>query len=215
MNTEMLSRLQAIVGEAHVLTSGDLSAYERDWRKRYAGIALAVVRPASTEQVAAVIRCAQAHGVSVVPQGGNTGLVGGGVPDTSGRQIVLSTTRMNRVLGVDRANASMTVQAGCTLQQAQTAAADQGLLFPLSLASEGTCTVGGNLATNAGGTQVLRYGNARDLCLGLEAVNAQGEAWHGLSGLRKDNTGFDLRHLFIGSEGCLGVITAATLKLFP
>jgi FAD/FMN-containing dehydrogenase len=206
--------LRALLGEAGLLTE-DLAAYETDWRRRYAGHALAVARPASTEEVAAVVRlCAQA-GVSIVPQGGNTGLVGASTPDESGRQLVLSLSRMNRVRGIDAANLSMTVEAGCILQSVQEAAAAQGLLFPLSLAAEGTCTIGGNLATNAGGTQVLRYGNARELCLGLEVVNAQGEVWSGLSGLRKDNTGYALRDLFIGSEGTLGIITAATLKLFP
>jgi FAD/FMN-containing dehydrogenase len=150
-----------------------------------------------------------------VPQGGNTGLVGGGVPDASGTQVLLSLQRLNRVRAVDAANLTLTAEAGCVLQAAQQAAQAQGLLLPLSLAAEGSCTIGGNLATNAGGTQVLRWGNARELCLGLEVVTAAGEVWHGLSGLRKDNTGYDLRDLFIGSEGTLGVITAATLKLAP
>jgi FAD/FMN-containing dehydrogenase len=198
-----------------VLTDGDLSAYERDWRKRWHGKALAVVRPGNTAEVAAVVQACARHGVSLVPQGGNTGLVGGGVPDATGRQVLLSLGRLNRVRGIDPANLTMTVEAGCVLQTVQQAAADAGLLFPLSLAAEGSCTLGGNLATNAGGTQVLRYGNARELCLGLEVVTAQGELWDGLAGLRKDNTGYDLRDLFIGSEGTLGVITAATLKLFP
>jgi FAD/FMN-containing dehydrogenase len=193
----------------------DLQPLEQDWRGRYRGKALALARPASTEEVAALVHACAAHGVSIVPQGGNTGLVGGGIPDGSGRQMVLSLQRMNRVLAVDPANLSMSVQAGCTLAQVQEAAHAHGLLFPLSLAAEGTCTIGGNLATNAGGTQVLRYGTARELCLGLEVVTAQGEVWSGLSALRKNNTGYDLRDLFIGSEGTLGVITAASLKLFP
>jgi FAD/FMN-containing dehydrogenase len=150
-----------------------------------------------------------------VPQGGNTGLVGGSVPDDSGTQVLLTLQRMNKVRAIDEANLTMTVEAGCVLQAVQQAAAARGLLFPLSLAAEGSCTIGGNLATNAGGTQVLRYGNARELCLGLEMVNADGELWDGLVGLRKDNTGYDLRDLFIGSEGTLGIITAATLKLYP
>ena len=150
-----------------------------------------------------------------MPQGGNTGLVVGGVPDDSGSQVVLSLTRMNRVRQVDADNLTMTVEAGCVLESLQQLAADQGLLFPLSLAAQGSCTIGGNLATNAGGTQVLRFGNARDLCLGLEVVTADGEVWDGLTGLRKDNTGYDLRDLFIGSEGTLGIITAATMKLSP
>jgi FAD/FMN-containing dehydrogenase len=152
--------------------------------------------------------------VSVVPQGGNTGLVVGSVPDDSGKQVLLSTTRLNRVRELDAANRTLTVEAGCVLQTVQDVAREAGFLFPLSLAAQGSCTIGGNLATNAGGTQVLRYGNTRDLCLGLEVVTAQGQIWNGLSGLRKDNTGYDLRHLMIGSEGTLGIITAATLKLF-
>ena len=213
----LLDALRAVVGDAHVITTGDMAGWESDWRGRYRGRCLAVVRPGNTEEVAAVVRrCAAASPpVGIVPQGGNTGLVGGGVPDTSGRQILLSLTRLDRVRAVDPDNLSMTVEAGCVLQVAQATAADAGLLFPLSLAAEGSCTVGGNLATNAGGTQVLRFGNARSLCLGLEVVTPQGELWSSLSGLRKDNTGYDLRDLYIGSEGTLGVITAATLSLFP
>ena len=217
MSAALIDALRACLGQAHVLLPGehDLSGYERDWRKRYAGRALAVVRPADTAQVAAIVSLAREHGVALVPQGGNTGLVGGGVPDDSGTQLLLSLQRLNRVRQIDPANLTMTVDAGCVLQQVQQAARDAGLLFPLSLAAEGSCTIGGNLATNAGGTQVLRYGNARELCLGLEVVTADGTVWDGLSGLRKDNTGYDLRDLFIGSEGTLGVITAATLKLHP
>ena len=215
MSESLLQTLRDCVGAEQVLTGGDLSAYELDWRRRFHGRALAVVRPASTAEVAAVLRACAAHGASVVPQGGNTGLVGGGVPNGSGTQVLLSLTRLQRVRGIDAANLTMTVEAGCVLQAVQQAAADAGLMFPLSLAAEGSCTIGGNLATNAGGTQVLRYGNARELCLGLEVVTADGQVWDGLSGLRKDNTGYDLRDLFIGSEGTLGVITAATLKLNP
>ncbi|WP_382323947.1 FAD-binding oxidoreductase [Hydrogenophaga sp. UC242_53] len=219
MSADLLQALRAAVGPAQVLThedpAADLSAWENDWRKRAQGRALAVVRPGSTAEVAAVVRaCAQA-GAAIVPQGGNTGLVVGSVPDDSGTQVVLSLTRMNAVRAIDGANLTMTVEAGCVLQSLQDAAENAGFLFPLSLAAEGSCTIGGNLATNAGGTQVVRYGNARELCLGLEVVTAQGEVWHGLTGLRKDNTGYDLRDLFIGSEGTLGVITAATLKLYP
>ena len=213
--SSLLDALTAAAGGANVLTDGDLSAWEVDWRKRYRGRALAVVRPSSTAEVAAVLRACAAHGASVVPQGGNTGLVGGGVPDASGNQVLLSLTRLNRVRAFDAANLSMTVEAGCVLQSVQEAAAAQGLLFPLSLAAEGSCTIGGNLATNAGGTQVLRYGNARELCLGLEVVTPDAQVWQGLGGLRKDNTGYALRELYIGSEGTLGVITAATLKLYP
>jgi len=217
--TELLDTLRQITGAAHVYTDGDLSAYTRDWRQRAQGTALAVVRPGNTEEVAAVVRACRARqadlGVSLVPQGGNTGLAVGSVPDTTGRQIVLSLTRMSTVRSIDTANLTVTADAGCVLQHLQEAAEAADLLFPLSLAAEGSCTIGGNLATNAGGTQVLRYGNARDLCLGLEVVTASGDIWHGLTGLRKDNTGYDLRNLMIGSEGTLGIITAATLKLYP
>ena len=215
MQLELIEKLTGIVGAAHVLISGDLSAYELDWRKRSRGKALAVVRPANTPEVAAVVKACAASGFSIVTQGGNTGLVGGSIPDETGHQVVLSLGRLNTVRSIDTANMTMTVDAGCILQNAQDAAEKAGFLFPLSLAAEGSCTIGGNLATNAGGTQVVRYGNARDLCLGVEVVTAQGEIWHGLCGLRKDNTGYDLRDLFVGSEGTLGVITAATLKLYP
>ena len=215
MSLPLLDTLRATVGAAQVLTEGDLSAWERDWRRRWHGKALAVVRPGSTAEVAAVVKACAAHRVAIVPQGGNTGLVGGGVPDGSGTQVLLSLLRMNKLRSIDEANLTLTAEAGCVLQAVQQAAAARGLLFPLSLAAQGSCSIGGNLATNAGGTQVLRWGNARDLCLGLEVVTAQGDIWHGLSGLRKDNTGYDLRNLFIGSEGTLGIITAATLKLAP
>ena len=211
----LLETLRGIVGPAHVLTEGDLSAYTRDWRKRAEGCPLAVVRPANTEQVAAVVRACASQRVSLVPQGGNTGLAVGSVPDETGTQVVLSLRRMDAVRAIDPANLTITVEAGCILQNLQAAAEVAGFLFPLSLAAEGSCTIGGNLATNAGGTQVLRYGATRELCLGLEVVNAQGEVWNGLTGLRKDNTGYDLRDLFIGSEGTLGIITAATMKLYP
>ncbi len=211
----LIDDLRAAVGANNVIAGGDQPAFENDWRKRWQGRALVIVRPGSTDEVAAVVRACAARGASIVPQGGNTGLVGGGVPDASGSQVLLSLQRMHRVREIDAANLTLTAEAGCVLQAVQQAAAAQSLLFPLSLAAEGSCTIGGNLATNAGGTQVLRFGNARELCLGLEVVTPQGEVWHGLSGLRKDNTGYDLRHLFIGSEGTLGVITAATLKLYP
>jgi FAD/FMN-containing dehydrogenase len=210
-----LEVLRHITGPSHVLCDGDLSAYTQDWRKRAQGRALAVVRPGSTNEVAAIVMACAAAGASLVPQGGNTGLAVGSVPDESGTQVVLSLQRMNAVRQIDADNLTITVEAGCILQSLQEAAEKAGFLFPLSLAAEGSCTIGGNLATNAGGTQVVRYGNARDLCLGLEVVTAQGEIWHGLSGLRKDNTGYDLRDLFVGSEGTLGIITAATLKLYP
>jgi FAD/FMN-containing dehydrogenase len=212
---DLIETLGTIVGAQHVLQGGDLSAYEQDWRKRWHGKALAVVRPATTQQVAEVVKACATAKVSIVPQGGNTGMVVGSVPDASGQQVVLSLQRMNAVRQIDAGNMTVTVEAGCILQNLQDAAENAGFLFPLSLAAEGSCTIGGNLGTNAGGTQVLRYGNTRDLCLGLEVVTAQGEVWSGLSGLRKDNTGYDLRNLMIGSEGTLGIITAATMKLYP
>lgn len=214
-STALLDSLRQIVTANHVLTDGDLSAYEQDWRKRVHGKAMAVVRPGNTVEVAAVVKACAAAGVQIVPQGGNTGLSVGSTPDNSGQQIVLNLTRLNAVRHIDKDNLTFTVEAGCILQNLQELADKQGLLFPLSLAAEGSCTIGGNLGTNAGGTQVVRYGNTRDLCLGLEVVTPQGEVWDGLKGLRKDNTGYDLRDLFIGSEGTLGIITAATMKLFP
>ena len=218
MNT-LITTLRSLCGDANVFThddpGADLSTWEQDWRKRVKGRALAVVRPGNTQEVAAVVKTCAAHGTSIVPQGGNTGLVVGGVPDASGTQVVLSMTRMNAVRAIDPANLTITVEAGCVLQNLQAAAEQAGFLFPLSLGAEGSCTIGGNLGTNAGGTQVLRYGNTRELCLGLEVVTAQGEVLNGLTGLRKDNTGYDLRNLMIGSEGTLGIITAATMKLYP
>lgn len=215
MTAALVDELRTLLGPAQVLTEGDLSAWERDWRKRWHGKSLAVVRPGSTAEVAQVLQTCARHGASVVPQGGNTGLVGGGVPDMSGTQVLLSLQRLNRVRGIDPANLTMTVEAGMVLQVVQQAASEAGLLFPLSLAAEGSCTIGGNLATNAGGIAALRYGNMRELALGLEVVLPDGRIWNGLRGLRKDNSGFDLRQIMIGSEGTLGVITAAVLKLLP
>lgn len=210
-----VDELIQMFGQQHVLTGEDTDSYTTDWRGRYQGAALAVVRPGSTAEVAELVRWCVAHSVPMVPQGGNTGLCGGATPDASGKAVVLSLGRLNAIRSVDTDNDTMVVEAGCILQSVQQAARDNDRLFPLSLAAEGSCTLGGNLATNAGGTQVLRYGNARDLVLGLEVVTAQGEIWNGLRGLRKDNTGYDLRNLYIGSEGTLGIITAATIKLFP
>ena len=192
----------------------DVAPFLIDWRKTWHGTALAVAIPDSVEDVAGVVRWCVAHAVAIVPQGGNTGQSGGSVPRDTGRNLVLSLTRLNRIRAIDPANNTMTVDAGCVLQTVQDAATAADRYFPLSLGAEGSCTVGGNLATNAGGTAVLRYGNARDLCLGLEVVTADGDIWDGLKGLRKDNSGYDLRDLFIGSEGTLGVITGAVLKLF-
>jgi FAD/FMN-containing dehydrogenase len=211
-----LDQCRDAIGSAYVLTDeADTAAYLTDWRRRFTGKAIAVIKPESTDEVAAIVQLCDQFQVPIVPQGGNTGMVLGSVPDASGSAVVLSLTRLNRVRQIDLVNNTMTVEAGCVLEQVQNAAAEAGRLFPLSLAAEGSCTIGGNLATNAGGTAVLRYGNARELCIGLEVVTAQGEIWNGLRGLRKDNTGYDLRDLFIGAEGTLGVITAAVLKLFP
>lgn len=211
----LLQDLEQLLGSSHVLTGADAQPYLTDWRHLRTGRALAVVRPADTRQVAAVVqRCARA-GVPIVPQGGNTGQVAAAVPDDSGTQLVVSLQRLNRVRAVDADNDTITVEAGCILRAVQDAAKAHDRLFPLSLGAEGSCHIGGNLASNAGGTQVLRYGNARELTLGIEVVTAQGAIWNGLRGLRKDNTGYDLRDLYIGSEGTLGIITAATLKLFP
>jgi len=212
----LLATLKAIVGEANVLTSdADVAPYVTDWRGRYRGSARAVVRPSTTADVAAVVRCCAEHGAPVVPQGGNTGLCGGATPREDSGDVVVSLSRLTRVRALDAGNATLTVEAGMALARVQQAADDAGLLFPLSLAAEGSCTIGGNLATNAGGTAVLRYGNARELVLGLEVVLADGRVWDGLKGLRKDNTGYDIKQLFLGSEGTLGIITAAVLKLFP
>jgi D-lactate dehydrogenase (cytochrome) len=212
---DLLDQLRGLVGAAHVLTGADAAPFLTDWRKRFTGKAHAVVRPASAQQVADVVKLCAHTSTPIVPQGGNTGLVGGATPDASGNAIVLSLARMNKIRGIDAANNTLIAEAGCVLQTVQEAAAAQGRLFPLSLAAEGSATIGGNLSTNAGGTQVLRYGNARELCLGLEVVTPRGELWDGLTGLRKNNTGYDLRDLFIGAEGTLGIITAACVKLFP
>ena len=193
----------------------DVAPFLIDWRKTWRGTALAVAIPDSVADVANIVRWCAAHDVAIVPQGGNTGQSGGSVPRATGRNVVLSLTRLNRIRSVDPVNNTMTVDAGCILQTVQEAASAANRFFPLSLGAEGSCTIGGNLATNAGGTAVLRYGNARELCLGLEVVTAEGEIWDGLKGLRKDNSGYDLRDLFIASEGTLGVITGAVLKLFP
>ncbi len=212
----LLDGIRSIVGPTGLIIGPqELAPYATDWRKRYLGKPLAVVRPASTAEVAQVVRACLDARTAIVPQGGNTGLCGAATPDASGTQIVLNLSRMNRVREVDARNNTMTAEAGCVLAKLQGAAEEAGRLFPLSLAAEGSCEIGGNLSTNAGGTAVLRYGNARELVLGLEVVLPSGEVWEGLRGLRKDNTGYDLKQLFIGAEGTLGVITAAVLKLFP
>ncbi len=213
---DLIARLEAVVGPKGLLAEAEAMApHLHDRRERYRARARAVVKPASTEEVAEVVRICAAARVPIVPQGGNTGLVGGGIPDEDGRAVVLSLARMNRIRALDPVNDTMTVEAGCILQNLQAAAAEADRLFPLSLGAEGSCMIGGNLSTNAGGIQVLRYGNARELTLGLEVVLPDGRVWDGLRGLRKDNTGYDLKQLFIGAEGTLGVITAAVLRLYP
>ncbi|HSH42805.1 MAG TPA: FAD-binding oxidoreductase, partial [Arenicellales bacterium] len=216
MTAELVKRLAEALGERAVVTgAGALEPYLVDQRGYYRGAASAVARPGSTREVAEVLRIAREQGADVVPQGGNTGLCGGATPDDSGRQIVLSLERLNAIRDVDTIDYSMTVEAGAILHNVHAAAEEQGLFFPLDLAAKGSCQIGGNLSTNAGGINVLRYGNARDLVLGIEVVLADGSVWNGLSNLRKDNTGYDLKQLFLGSEGTLGIITAAVLKLFP
>jgi D-lactate dehydrogenase (cytochrome) len=211
-----LARIREAVGpRGWVSDPGEAEPYLLEARRLYRGATRLVVRPASTAEVAVVVRICAAAGLPIVPQGGNTGLVGGGVPPQDGHNIVLALGRMNRIRAIDPANFTMTVEAGCILAHVQHAAAEVDRLFPLSLGAEGSCQIGGNLSTNAGGISVLRYGNTRELTLGLEVVLADGSIWDGLRGLRKDNTGYDLKQLFIGGEGTLGIITAATVKLFP
>ncbi|HEY8857556.1 MAG TPA: FAD-binding oxidoreductase [Rugosibacter sp.] len=210
----LLDKLRRIASAEFVITeAAGLVPFCTDWRGRYTGQPLCAVLPGDTEEVAAVVSACAAAGVSIVPQGGNTGLCGGATP--IGGEVLISLRRLNRIRSIDVDNNAITVEAGCTLQAVQEAAISVDRLFPLSLAAEGSATIGGNLSTNAGGVQVLRYGNARELTLGLEVVLADGRIWNGLRALRKDNTGYDLKHLFIGAEGTLGLITAATLKLFP
>jgi FAD/FMN-containing dehydrogenase len=216
MTDAFLAQCRAIAGAGFVLDQpGDMAPYLTDWRGRFTGRARAVLRPQDTAEVAQLVQACGAHRVPIVPQGGKTGLVLGSVPDASGDAVVLSLARLNRIRAIDTVNRTVTLDAGVVLQTLQEAVAAQGLLFPLSLAAEGSCTVGGNLSTNAGGTAVLRYGNTRELCLGLEVVTPQGDVWDGLRALRKDNTGYDLRDLLIGAEGTLGIITGAVMKLFP
>ena len=219
-NTPSIDRLIAgihsVVGDPGLLTDlSDTAPYAEDWRRLYRGRTPAVVRPSRTEDVARVVQLCAEAGVPIVPQGGNTSMVGGATPAADGSQIVLSLARMNRLRAIDAVDRTLTVEAGVTLGAAQTAAAEAGCLLPLSMSSEGSAQIGGVLATNAGGNNTVRFGNARDLVLGLEVVLPDGSVWNGLRRLRKDNTGYCLRHLFVGSEGTLGIITAAVVKLAP
>jgi FAD/FMN-containing dehydrogenase len=214
--TELTDRLAAIVGERHVITDQpETEPYIVEWRGLYRGNPAAIVRPGSVDEVASIVRLAQETATPIVPQGGNTGLVGAQVPDESGRELVISMERLDRVRDVDVSGRTATIEAGMILEKVQQLADDHDLLFPLALGSQGSCRIGGNISTNAGGTGVLAYGNTRDLVLGLEVVLANGDIWNGLSRLRKDNTGYDLKQLFIGGEGTLGLITAAVVRLYP
>jgi FAD/FMN-containing dehydrogenase len=216
MDARLRSAFVELVGERHVLVAReDTAPYTTDWRRQFRGEAQCVLRPASTAEVAAVVGLCAREGLAIVPQGGNTGLCGGSVPTGARPEVVLSLSRLNRIRAVDALNDTMTVEAGCVLAAIQQAADEVDRLFALSLAAEGSCQIGGNLSTNAGGVNVLRYGNAREQVLGLEVVLPDGRVWSGLRALRKDNTGYDLKQLFLGAEGTLGVITAAVLKLHP
>ncbi|MGD9507142.1 MAG: FAD-binding oxidoreductase [Geminicoccaceae bacterium] len=210
-----LARCVDAIGAERVLRAeADRAPYEVDFWRHIDGVAAAVLRPRTAEEIATLVRLAAEAGVALVPQGGNTGLVGGGIPDHGGRQVILSLAGLDRIRAVDERGEWLVAEAGCTLAAVQAAAEAAGRLFPLSLGSEGTCQIGGNLSTNAGGVSVIRYGMARDLVLGLEVVLADGRVWNGLRTLRKDNTGYDLKQLFLGAEGSLGIITAASLRLF-
>ncbi|MCA8143539.1 FAD-binding oxidoreductase [Burkholderia multivorans] len=216
MKEEIISAMRDIAGDASVLTDPhDVAPHMIDWRKRHSGTAACVVFPRSTQQVSALLAWCNAHRVKVYPQGGNTSVCGGSVPDHDGNSVLVNLAKLNRIREVNAANNSITVEAGCILADIQAAASDVERLFPLSLGAEGSCQIGGNLSTNAGGTNVVRFGNTRDLVLGLEVVLADGRVWNGLRTLRKNNSGYDLKHLFIGAEGTLGIVTAASLKLYP
>jgi FAD/FMN-containing dehydrogenase len=216
VSPSVVARIADVVGPQGLITDpADMEPYIVDWRGVYRGTTAAVVRPATTDEVAAVVKLCAKSGTPIVPQGGNTGMCMASVPRADGNDIVLTLSRMNRIRQVDPLNNTLTAEAGVVLANIQTAAKDADRLFPLSLGAEGSCQIGGNLSTNAGGVNVLRYGNTRDLVLGLELVLPDGRVWNGLRGLRKDNTGYDLKQLFIGAEGTLGIITAAVLKLFP
>ncbi|MGV2288158.1 FAD-binding oxidoreductase [Trinickia sp. YCB016] len=212
---QIAETMRELVGAASVVTGADMAPHLIDWRKRHTGTAACVVFPRSVEQVSKVLAHCNANGVKVFPQGGNTSVCGGSVPDASGNSILLNLGKMNRILEINAIDNSMTVEAGCILADLQEAALEADRMFPLTLGAEGSCQIGGNIATNAGGTNVVRFGNTRDLVLGLQVVLPDGKVWDGLRTLRKNNSGYDLKNLFVGSEGTLGVVTAASLKLFP
>ncbi|MBK3820939.1 FAD-binding oxidoreductase [Paraburkholderia aspalathi] len=212
----LIAAIKELVGDANVMDApSDMEPYLIDWRKRHSGKAACVVFPRTTEQVSKVLAFCNENAVKVFPQGGNTSVCGGSVPDHDGQSVLLNMRKMNRIIELNPRNNSMAVEAGCVLADIQAAALEVDRLFPLTLGAEGSCQIGGNIATNAGGTNVLRFGNTRDLILGIEVVLADGRIWNGLRSLRKNNSGYDLKNLFVGSEGTLGVVTAATLKLFP
>lgn len=211
----IIKKLIDIVGMDKIILPKDANSFLKDWRHRFHGNTIAVVQPKTTIEVSKIIKLCIDYKIAVVPQGGNTGLCGGATPDKLGNSIILSLKRMNIIRSIDIENDSIIVESGCILKDIQDYVAKNNRYFPLSIAAQGTCTIGGNLSTNAGGTQVLRYGNARDFALGLEVVTAEGNIWHGLRSLRKDNSGYSLKDLYIGSEGTLGIITAAALKIYP
>jgi len=216
LSPDLIQRFCSLAGPRGFTTDpAEIAPHTREWRDIYVGRSPLLLRPASTEAVAAIMSLAAETGTKIVPQGGNTGLVGGGIPFDGNDEIILSLGRMNRIRAIDPGNDTITVEAGCILKNVQDAAREAGRLYPMSIGSEGSCTIGGNLSTNAGGNAVLRYGNSRDLVLGLEVVLPDGQIWNGLRALRKDNTGYDLKQMFIGAEGTLGIITAAVLKLYP
>jgi FAD/FMN-containing dehydrogenase len=213
---DVAARLKAVVGpQGYLDAAADIQPYCKSWRDDWLGEVAVVLRPKTTAEVAGLVKICAETGTKIVPQGGNTGLTGGGQPGMDRSEVIISTDRMKAVRGIDLANDTLTVEAGVILQRIQLIAAENRRLFPLSLGAEGSCQIGGNISTNAGGTQVIRYGNTRNLVLGLEVVLPDGRIWNGLRGLRKDNTGYDLKQLFIGGEGTLGIITAAVVRLFP
>ncbi|MEH6403460.1 MAG: FAD-binding oxidoreductase [Sneathiella sp.] len=212
----LIQKIQEVVGPKGLITNEpDMAAYLCEWRDKYIGKALCVVLPKNTEEVSQVVRICSEAKIAIVPQGGNTSLVGGSIPFDHGNEVVISLRRMNTVRQIDKLGSTLTVEAGCILANLQQTALDNGFMFPLRIGSEGSCQIGGNISTNAGGVQVLHYGNTREQVLGLEVVLPNGEIWDGLTSLRKDNTGYDLKQLFIGGEGTLGIITAAVVKMYP